>query len=63
MLIYRTYTKYLIYLRQKPIDNRKDFKGITATSINPLPFRTPLAKQFEYIKSLLYLFLLLLLSL
>jgi len=64
ILIYKTYTKCLMYSRQKlACGSRKDFKEITTTSINPFPSRTPLAKHLKYIKPLLHLFLLLLLSL
>ena len=51
-----------MYPRQDPAGNRRGFKGVAITSINPLPFRTLLAKYLKYIK-LLHLFLLLLLSL
>jgi len=63
MLVHRTHTECLIYPRQEPAGSRKGFRGVTATGINPLPSRTPLAKQPKYTESLLHLFLLLLLSL
>jgi len=44
MLVHKTHTKCLIYLRQKPTSSRKSFKGVIITNINPLPFRTLLAK-------------------
>ena len=57
ILIYKTYTKCLMYSRQKlACGSRKDFKEITTTSINPFPSRTPLAKHLKYIESLLHLF-------
>jgi len=63
VLIYKTYTKYLIYLRQKLADSWRGFRGVMATGISPLPSRIPLARQPEYTEPLLHLFLLLLLSL
>ena len=44
VLIHKTYIKYLMYSRQEPADSRRGFKEVMATSINPLPSRTPLAK-------------------
>ena len=63
VLVYKIYIECSMYLHQELVGNRKGFKGIMAISINPLPFRIPLAKQSEYTKPLLHLFLLLLLSL
>ena len=63
VLVHRTYTECLMYPCQEPASSQKDFKGIIATSINPLSSRIPLAKQLKYIKLLLHLFLLLLLFL
>jgi len=63
VLVYKTHTKCLMYPRQEPANSRRSFRKITATSINPLPSHTPLARQPEYIELLLHLFLLLLLSL
>ena len=63
VLVHRTHTECLIYPRQKLAGSWRGFRGVTATGINPLPSRIPLAKQFEYTEQLLHLFLLLLLSL
>ena len=63
LLVYKTYIECLMYPRQELAGSRRGFKGVTATGINPLPSRTPLAKQPEYTEPLLHLFLLLLLSL
>ena len=63
LLVHRTHTECLMYPRQEPAGSRRGFRGVTATGINPLPSRTPLAKQPEYTEPLLHLFLLLLLSL
>ena len=47
MLIHKTHTECLIYPRQEPAGSRRGFKEVTATGINPLPSRTPLARQSE----------------
>ena len=63
VLVYKTHIECLIYLCQKLVGSRRSFRGVTATGINPLPSRTPLARQPKYTEPLLHLFLLLLLSL
>ena len=45
-----------MYPRQEPAGSQRGFRGVTATGINPLPSRTPLAKHLKYIESLLHLF-------
>jgi len=52
-----------MYPRQEPAGSRRGFGGVTATSINPFPSRTPLTRYLKYIELLLHLFLLLLLFL
>jgi len=47
VLVYKIYIECSMYLHQELVGNRKGFKGIMAISINPLPFRIPLAKQSE----------------
>jgi len=56
VLVYKTHIECLIYLCQKLVGSRRSFRGVTATGINPLPSRTPLAKQPEYTEPLLHLF-------
>jgi len=63
LLVHRTHTECLMYPRQEPAGSRRGFRGVKTTGINPLPSRTPLAKEPKNIEPLLHLFLLLLLSL
>ena len=63
VLVHKTHTECLMYLRQEPAGSRRGFRGITATGINPLPSHTPLARQPKYTELLLHLLLLRLLSL
>jgi len=44
VLIYRTHTKYLMYSRQELAGSQRGFKGVIATGISPLLFRTSLAR-------------------
>ena len=63
VLVHKTHTECLMYPRQEPAGSRRGFRGVTTTGINPLPSRTPLAREPKNIEPLLHLFLLLLLSL
>ena len=63
VLVRKTHTECLMYPRQEPAGSRRGFRGVKTTGINPLPSRTPLAKEPKNIEPLLHLFLLLLLSL
>ena len=39
-----------MYPRQDPVGSQRGFKGVAAININPLPFRTFLARYLKYIK-------------